>query len=175
MSSFPASVIIPIAVAIAMHYLNKQSKKDASFDADGNTLLLLPAFYGILGLAATGLGFGLLLFGLFDFKSEDIAAFFGLFLLFAGLGTPLILYRYVYKVVVTPQGLVERTIFGKSKSINWSAINTVKYNAMMMKLTVSDGITTLSCYAHLVGFNNLTQALEMHLKKTRAEMGIPVL
>ena len=158
-----------------MYYLNKQSKKDASVDEDGNTLLLLPAFYGILGIGATGLGCGLLLLGLFNFDENDIKPILGLFLLFSGLGAPLILYRYVYKVLITPQGLAQRTIFGKFKTLTWTDIRAVKYNAVTMNLKVSDGSVTLSCYAHLVGFEQLVQAIEGHLGKTRAEMGIPVL
>ena len=175
MSSYPTQIIVPIAVAIVMYYLNKQSQKDASVDADGNTVLLLPVFYGVLGIAAAGLGCGLLVFGLINYNADDIKPLFGLFLLFAGLGTPFILYRYVYRVILTPQSLVHRNLIGKYKSLDWADITMVNYSAAMMNLKVSDGNSKVSCYAHLVGFKQLVSELEECSGKTRAEMGIPVL
>lgn len=175
MSSFPTQIIVPIAVTIAMYYLNKQSRKDASVDANGNVILLLPAFYGILGIGATSLGCGLLVLGLINFNADDIKPIFGLFLLFAGLGTILILYRYVYKVILTPQSLIHRNLIGKYKYLDWSGIKTVDYGAVSMLLKVSDGNSKIGCHAHLIGFNELVSELEECLGKTRAEMGIPVL
>ncbi|UOQ72152.1 hypothetical protein [Hymenobacter cellulosilyticus] len=121
MSNFPIYGGIAVVVMLVMQYLNKAAKQGPRVDAEGNSVLL-PRFYGVLGLLAAAAGTGVLLYGLFDYNPENIGPQLGLFALFAGLGLPLVLMAYVHRLTLTRKEsgkricLGRRSLFGGTKS-----------------------------------------------------------
>ncbi|MBF9238311.1 hypothetical protein I2I05_12975 [Hymenobacter sp. BT683] len=175
MAEFFDFIKYPLIIAIttwAMNYLRKQSKKDVRPDAQGNITLVVPLFIGLLGAVCSAIGLSVLVFGLLNFDGDDIGAQLFFFILFVGLGLPMVLLRYVYQIVLMPDGIAQRSMFGKKQWMAWANIQTVEHSAGMGELRLFDGVKKIKCHVQVVGFDLLVEELSKRLGKTRAEMGI---
>ncbi|HEX8326818.1 MAG TPA: hypothetical protein VF629_04710 [Hymenobacter sp.] len=167
------AIIIALTTA-AGNYLTKQGKKPATANAERHIVLRMPMLIRIIGFGSTVIGFFPLTAGLIDFNWETCQTAGFLFLLFTGLGLPLLLMGFVYRLTLTPEGLVQRNMVGQYKSLSWASITTVDYS-IWQELKLSDGSTKMKISSQLVGFDMLVTELELRLGKTRSQMGIPVL
>ena len=168
-------VLIMAAVTAIMKYLANQSKKSAAKDAKGNTILILPALYGVMGVGGCILGFGIMIWGIIDFDREAFGAICFLFIMFGGLGAVMLSYRHIYRIKLTPEGIVKRSVMGQYKSMAWEDIKSVTYSHLMTEVKMSDGTNFIKCYVHVIGFESLVYELSNRLNMSRAEMGIPEL
>ena len=178
MAEFLDFIKYPLIIALttwAVSYLNKQSKKNVQPDAQGNLTLVMPLFIGALGAICSAIGLSVLVFGLLNYDEDGTGALLFLFILFAGLGVPMVLLRYVYRIVLTPDGIAQRSMFGKKQWMAWADIQTVEHSAIMGELRLFDGLKKMKCHVQVVGFDMLVAELERRLSKTRSQMGIPVL
>lgn len=167
------ALIIALTTA-AGNYLAKQGKKPATANAEGHTVLRMPMLVRIIGLGSTVVGFVPLTAGLMNFNWETFQTAGFLFLLFTGLGLPLLLMGFVYRLTLTPEGLVQRNMLGQYKSLAWNSIKTVDYS-IWQELKLSDSTTRMKCSSQLIGFDMLVDELGWRLGKTRTQMGIPLL
>lgn len=167
------ALIIALTTA-AGNYLAKQGKKPATANAEGHVVLRMPMLIRIIGVGSTALSFVPLSAGLMDFNWETFQTAGFLFLLFTGLGLPLLLMGFVYRLTLTPEGLVQRNLLGQYKSLSWASIKIVDYS-VWQELKLSDGATKIKASSQLVGFDMLVVELEQQLGKTRSQMGIPLL
>jgi hypothetical protein len=174
MSSFPSSTLTVVAVGVMMRLMAQAATKTPPTNEAGHPVL--PRFYGIMGAFACAAGLGLAgYFLLWHYSPDDLIALLLILVMAFGLDLPLLLMAYVARLTLTPEGLHRTTALGRQRFVRWADIESVRYGAVSMEVTVSDGRQKIKCHAHAVGFPRLVEALSQHLGRSRAELGIPEL
>ena len=140
---------------------------------EGHSILVLPRFYGLLGVAVVLGGVAIPL----SVMAEKGAAHVGLawlgLLVFTVPGLYLVLDTYVHQVTLTPTGLQMRDWFGRTTTLRWSEIQTVRFHSVSLHLVLSDGAAHVRCHAYVCGFERLVQAMSEQIGQTHAELTLP--
>ena len=161
------SDILPIIViGFVMSYLVDASKKKPKKDIQGNTILQLPSFYYLFGLALLIGGIGLILY-LYIFDNhidKKYGVLFGLFGIIPGA----LLYRkgYVSHIMINDLEINETTMLGNKNSIKWSEIQTVSFSKMNKEIVIKSKDNTIKAHVHLVGFPQLVATIEAKTGKS---------
>lgn len=167
-----SSAMIGFAVVLVMNLLKKASKENAILTDEGHQILKMPILYGIFGIISFMLGLVVICLGIIMFDSENIYPQFFMFLLFSGLGIPLILQAWVAKTILTDTEIIKVSGFGKRKSIKWKDIQKVTFGKISLELKIQDQQNKIKCHQHLVGFHSLVEKLEEETGMSQNEMGL---
>lgn len=142
-------------------------------DAAGHRVLVLPRFFGLLGIACLVGGVAIPLSILATpGPSPGGLAWLGL-LCFTAPGLYLVLSTYVHRIVLTPTGLQERGLFGRMTTLRWAQLQAVHFHALSQQLILSDGRHRVRCHVSLLGFEVLGQALREQLEPTGEDFALP--
>jgi len=173
MKNLNATAIILIVIAIMMKFLINASKKKPAIDSQGNKILKLPRPYEIMGVILFFASLIILIYSIIDFNPKNILYQFIIFVLFGGLGFLLILFGRVYQVTFNDNEISSKSIFGKINTICWKNVKQVKFNQASAKLKINDGMNTIKCHQHLVGFPALVNFLKTKLNITSDQIDLP--
>jgi hypothetical protein len=129
---------------------------------EGHSVLVLPRFFGLLGVAGVLGGVAIPL----SVMAENGAAHVGLawlgLLFFTVPGLYLVLGTYVHQVTLTP-----------TTTLRWSQIQTVRFHELSQQVVLSDGTRHVRCHVYLRGFERLGQTVSHQMGQPRAELTLP--
>ena len=163
---------IPFTVIIIMSLLVVASKKRPKQDDNGNPILKLPIFYSLIGIATFLSGFGLIYYLIFGVQEgETIPVIISTLVLFA-IGILLYLKGSLFSITILDNGIKEKTMFGKIKTINWSEMESITFGKTSLELKIISSKTKIKAHLHMKGFPHLVDKIEENTGKTKREMGI---
>ena len=163
---------IPFIVIIIMSLLLAASKKRPKTDENGNSILKLPIFYSLIGIATFLSGFGLIYYLIFESKeNEAIPVIISTLALFI-IGALLYLKGSLFNITIIDDGIKEKTMFGKIKFISWSEIESITFGKTSLELKIVSSKTKIKAHLHMKGFPYLVDKIEEKTGKTKKEMGI---
>ncbi len=167
------NILPALIVTTVMVLLLAASKKKPKQDDLGNLILQLPKFYYIMGIFVVLGGIALLIFGFFFANENDqiLANISSLIALIVGL--LLFAKGYISNIRITDSEIIETTIFGKSKQIQYNEINNITFGKTSQEIKISSSNKVIKAHIHLVGIDSLISKLEEKTGKTRNQIGIP--
>jgi hypothetical protein len=140
---------------------------------EGHSVLVLPRFFGLLGVAGVLGGVAIPLSAMAENGAAHVGlAWLGL-LFFTVPGLYLVLGTYVHQVTLTPTGLQRRGWFGGTTTLRWSQIQTVRFHELSQQVVLSDGTRHVRCQVYLRGFERLGQTVSHQMGQPRAELTLP--
>ncbi|MBQ0767669.1 MAG: hypothetical protein KBT58_00145 [Bizionia sp.] len=160
-------------MSLVITFLYAASKKTPKEDGLGNILLQLPKLYYILGIFVVIGGIGLLIYA-FVFANEDDKILATISSITAVLaGSILFAKGYISNLKVTDFEIIETTMFGHRKAIQWNEIKDLSFGKVSLELKITSHSTHIKAHMHLIGFQELLTKLEEKTGKTKTQIGIP--
>lgn len=159
-------VIITVTISLLFKYLNSKTENvQITTDEKGMMVLKLNRLYGIVGWSSVLLSVGLLILGVFLIREID-GNFFAvvfLFLLFFGLGFPLVLAYRNIKIEVNNTTIKYFNLFNNVKEVNWNDLRQVKFGKSSLELKLITENTEVKAHLHLNGFPKLIEIMKENL------------
>lgn len=164
--------LIPIVVIAIMSLLVAASKKRPKLDENGNSILKLPIFYSLIGIATFFSGFGLIYYLIFRAQENEIIPVVVSTLVLFAVGILLYLKGSLFSITILDNGIKEKTMFGKIKCINWSEMESITFGKTSLELKIISHKTQIKAHMHMRDFPYLVEKIEENTRRTKKEMGI---
>lgn len=171
MDQISTYLVVGISVTLVMYFLRKATSTAVPVERDGNTVLQLPKFFMVFGFLALFGGIYGTIHSLFLSENQTAEMVFPaiMFLLMFSLpGVLCLLWYYNYWTKFDNDIIEVSDWLGRRKAIEWSEIESVKFNAMTLLLSLKSSETTVKVYQLTKGFPVFLKSME-ELTKFKAK------
>lgn len=166
--------IIGIAVSLAMNFMNKGASQNIRENENGEIELRMNKLYQILGYLCIGITTIFVLAAIY-YQDEEMYLIGGImFLLFGGLGLPILMYYNNHKLRFNDDRILVHNWLGKSNEIKWSEIDSIKFNPFSGYLKINGLNKKLTIHQHLVGLKEFLKRMEEKTKWKVSELKLPI-
>ncbi|PHR90419.1 MAG: hypothetical protein COA80_16325 [Leeuwenhoekiella sp.] len=156
--------ILPIITALLLSYADLQSKKKLRKNIQGQYLLKLNKSFKWLGIICCFICSVLVSQTLVNWNPEIaiLAPLTCLMLLI--MGVLLLLPYYRYAVLFDTRKIQVTGALGKTKQIEWTAVQKVSFNSITGYLKLVSPKETMTINRHTIGFDQFLEYLELHTR-----------
>lgn len=126
--------------------------------------------YGIGGVVSLGIALLISIAILFSEEEKDYTNIIPLILIFAIPGIILCLMTWMNQITLNSEEIIQRNMWGKTKSIKIHEIKSITFNPISLYLKINDGIVIIKCHDHLKGIEEIINTMTERTGITRNQM-----
>ncbi|WP_442845681.1 hypothetical protein [Leeuwenhoekiella sp. H156] len=156
--------ILPIITAILLGYADLQSKKKLKKNIQGQYLLKLNKSFKWLGIICCFICSVLVSQTLLNWNPEIVILGPLTCLMFLLMGLLLLIPYYRYTVLFDTRKIQVTGALGKTKQIEWTAVEKVSFNSITAYLKLVTPKEKVTINRHTIGFDQFLEYLELHTR-----------
>jgi len=165
--------IIAFLVPLALAYLQRGTGEKVTKSKNGQIILRMNKFYGIIGLF--GVCLGLAIATMIVVTNGFVGVALMPLLIFVGTGLPCVLYYQNHILKFDEHTIEVKSVFGKVKSVKWADTHSVSFGAVSGLLSITDSKgTRVKIHQHIVGLSEFIKMMEAKTKWRAKDLKIPI-
>ncbi|MET1259887.1 hypothetical protein ABV409_11105 [Flagellimonas sp. DF-77] len=166
-------MILPILTALLLFYADFQSGKRIPKNVHGQFALKLNRSYKWVGIVCCFTGSFLMNAAIIHWNKEIAVMAPIAISIFFGLGVAILIGYYKYSVVFDDKRIIVTNWIGKKRTIKWTAIENIKFNATSGYLKLYAKVGKIVVLQHSTGFVEFLKRMESNSRFRAEELRIP--